>query len=30
MFSNPMEVFEVDYVLVKALDIIFILHADHE
>jgi citrate synthase len=30
MFSNPMEDFEVADIIVKALDIIFILHADHE
>lgn len=30
MFSNPMEEFKVDDVIVKALDTIFILHADHE
>lgn len=30
MFSNPMEEFKVDDIIVKAVDTIFILHADHE
>lgn len=30
MFSTPMEDFKVDPVIVKALDVIFMLHADHE
>lgn len=30
MFSNPMEEFKVDDVIVKAMDVIFTLHADHE
>ncbi len=30
MFSNPCEEYEVDPVLAKAMDIILILHADHE
>ncbi len=30
MFGNPCEEFEVDPVIQKALDLLFILHADHE
>jgi len=30
MFSTPMEEFKVDPVIVHALDVIFMLHADHE
>lgn len=30
MFGNPCEEFEVDPVVQKALDLLFILHADHE
>lgn len=30
MFSNPCEEYEIDPVLAKAMDIILILHADHE
>ena len=30
MFGNPCEEFEVDPVVSKALDLLFILHADHE
>jgi len=30
MFGNPCEEFEVDPVVKKALDLLFILHADHE
>ena len=30
MFSNPMEEFIIDDVIVKAMDVIFTLHADHE
>jgi len=30
MFGNPCEDFEVDPVVAKALDLLFILHADHE
>jgi citrate synthase len=30
MFSNPMEEFRVDETIVRAMDIIFMLHADHE
>jgi len=30
MFANPCEEFEVDEVVAKALDLLFILHADHE
>ena len=30
MFSNPMEDFKVDDVIVRAIDVIFMLHADHE
>jgi len=30
MFSNPCEPFEVDPVVEKAVDLLFILHADHE
>jgi citrate synthase len=30
MFGNPCEEFEVDPVVAKALDLLFILHADHE
>ena len=30
MFGNPCEEFEVDPVVEKALDLLFILHADHE
>lgn len=30
MFSTPMNEFNVDKVIVKALDTIFMLHADHE
>jgi len=30
MFSNPCEDYQVDPVVAKALDVLFILHADHE
>ncbi|KAM3136916.1 hypothetical protein pb186bvf_011001 [Paramecium bursaria] len=30
MFSNPMEEFKCDPIIVRAVDVIFILHADHE
>ncbi len=30
MFGNPCEEFEVDPVIQKALDLLFVLHADHE
>lgn len=30
MFSNPMEEFKVDPRIIRAMDVIFIVHADHE
>jgi citrate synthase len=30
MFANPMQEFELDPVIERAIDVIFMLHADHE